>query len=306
MPVSRTRIREGVIVHTIGLLVTATVLMSSVSCSAFVPSKELWIKRNGNTYVPDDGHSRPNSCSLGYLSASSNKVAQDESLAFRAPKPSDVEAISDLLVDCFETELKWFEFPERESRRKRYRDMLQKSFLRKLEAAESNDGGPASLSFMLMVESAKDNQIVGFVQLGQLPSPPGFTTTTTTTDVDGDDDRPTGTDPDQEPVTWNGIPVEITQQAPDVPYIANLCVLPSCRKSGIGKKMVDISLRWLDKKQGENNDNPKVFIAVDSDNFLAKRFYERIGFVWIEPPDDGSGKLVAAKRDYYFRSVISA
>ena len=171
--------------------------------------------------------------------------------------------------------------------------MLQKSFLRRIEAAESNnDDDDVGLSFMLMVESARrgEKQLVGFVQLGLLPPPPGFPT----------DKNATTTD--QDPAIWNGIPLEILERAPDVPYIANLCVLPSCRKTGMGKKMVDISLRWLNKRdKGFSN----AFIAVDSDNFLAKRFYERIGFIWIAPPDDGSTKLVAAKRDYYFYPLSS-
>ncbi|CAB9509720.1 expressed unknown protein [Seminavis robusta] len=183
---------------------------------------------------------------------------------------ADIEPVADLLVDCFETELKWFEFPEREARRKKYRDMLQSSLLRRIQkASSSEDETTQSLSFMLLVESAKEpgNKMLGFVQVGMLPPPPGF--------------QPTNDDSDQ----------AITK---DVPYIANLCVLPSNRKHGIGKKMVDICTRWLAKKEQQN-----VFIAVESDNLVAKRFYQGINFAWIEPPG------VSSQRDYYYRPISS-
>ena len=212
--------------------------------------------------------------------------------------------------ECFETELKWFEFPEKESRRKRYRDMLQKSFLRRIESAQSSSSKSGDttddISFMLMVEDTEKKQIVGFVQLGGLPPPPGILLAETTTK-----DRTTTTEaaPEkEEATTWNGIPVTIAQEqqgTADVPYIANLCVLPSCRKSGIGKKMVGVCMRWLDKKFGSNDsvDISNVFLAVESDNFPAKRFWERIDFKWIAPPDDGSKKIAVATRDYYFRPL---
>jgi len=167
---------------------------------------------------------------------------------------------------------------------------------------------------MLLVESPKnDNQIVGFVQLGSLPPPPGFSTPAATATTAA----PQNDDPVQ--ALWNGVPINAPprqsdddEDDDDVPYIANLCVIPSYRKSGIGKKMVDICLRWLDKRD-EDYDN--VFIAVESNNFLAKRFYERIGFVSIIPPDknknsnskgNNNKNPVASQRDYYYRSISKA
>lgn len=156
---------------------------------------------------------------------------------------------------------------------------------------------------MLMVEDTQKKQFVGFIQLGGLPPPPGFlpagpTQDRTTTEA---------ASKKEETTAWNGVPVTISQEqgAADVPYIANLCVLPSCRKSGIGKKMVGVCMRWLDKKFGGNTgvDTSNVFLAVESNNFPAKRFWERIGFKWIPPPNDGSKKLEVATRDYYFRPL---
>ena len=195
-------------------------------------------------------------------SSSKSGSTTSQNLQYRAPKLADVDNISNLLVDCFESELKWFEFPEREARRKRYRDMLQKSFLRRM-----NDEG-STVSFMLMVEFPSEKNPVGFVQMGMLPPPPFF--------GDPSDDS--------------------EDKTKDVPYIANLCVAPSYRKSGIGKKMVEICIRWLEKRGNFVN----VFIAVDADNFAAKCFYEGIDFVWIEPPE----KNINPTRDYYYRPII--
>jgi ribosomal protein S18 acetylase RimI-like enzyme len=128
----------------------------------------------------------------------------------------------------------------------------------------------SSLSFMLMVESPEEKKPVGFVQVGMLPPPPFFQTESET-------DAPSSKEENNK----------------DAPYIANLCVLPSYRKSGIGKKMVDICIRWLQKREVCND----VFIAVDAANFGAKRFYEGIDFVWIEPPE------MNPSRDYYYRRI---
>ena len=179
---------------------------------------------------------------------SSSALFATKDLEFRAPKVSDVDAISELLVECFETDLQWFEFPEKDLRRKRYRDMLQSSFLRRIN---EQPGEKKSLSFLLLVAQA--SQIVGFVQIGSLPPPPGFL------------------DTDNEDTT-----VSTSRSSEDVPYIANLCVLPKLRKSGVGKKMVDICQKWLARRDFEN-----VFIAVEYDNMGAKKFYQRQGFQWI-------------------------
>lgn len=247
----------------------------------------------------------------------------DNNVNFRALKVTDIEAVSNLLVgkslanpcwqssallmplflfpsfvlfpsECFETELKWFDWPERETRRKRYRDMLQSSFVRRMEKALETD--TTNLSLMLLVE--KNAKMVGFVQIGMLPPPPGFQSS------NGIPDNSSET----RPVLWKGVPVNLPnpQSSLDVPYIANLCVLPPSRRSGLGKKMVDICIKWLAKRnnQDENTNNlQNVFIAVAADNLGAKRFYLGNGFTWIEPPIADSAVGGVAKREYYYRPV---
>ena len=253
-------------------------LVLPLCCTAFVSLKNA-VPPLG---IGTKGHKMVETC----LWASS--VSCQEKLDFRAPKLSDVDPIADLLVECFETDLKWFEWPEREIRRKRYQDMLQKFFLRRIEQADSNSSNSENNKnlFMLLAESSnnkngkdEDKKMVGFVQIGPLPPPPGFSATTAEEDsTQQQEDKPQ--DEEGPELLPN-----------DVPYIANLCVRSSHRKSGIGKKMVDICLLWLDKQQQSS-----VFIAVDSDNVVAKNFYERLGFVGIDP-----GKKLS--KDYYYKTI---
>jgi ribosomal protein S18 acetylase RimI-like enzyme len=174
--------------------------------------------------------------------------------------------------------------------------MLQSSFVRRMENALETD--PTNLSFMLLVE--KNAKSVGFVQIGMLPPPPGF-------QGNGIDDDTS----ESEPVLWKGIPVNLPnpQRAMDVPYIANLCVRPSCRRSGLGKKMVDICMKWLairSSQDDKSNNIQNVFIAVEADNLRAKRFYLGNGFIWIEPPTTDLAVGAVAKREYYFRPISSS
>jgi ribosomal protein S18 acetylase RimI-like enzyme len=141
---------------------------------------------------------------------------------------------------------------------------------------------------MLLTE--KNAKSVGFVQIGMLPPPPGFPSS-----LDRDDNA--GASSGAQPV---GVPVnldESQQRVPDVPYIANLCVLPSFRRKGLGKKMVHICIQWLAKPDNLQH----VCVAVEADNLEAQRFYQGNGFTWIEPPMN-----VRAKREYYFRSISSS
>jgi ribosomal protein S18 acetylase RimI-like enzyme len=198
--------------------------------------------------------------------------------------------------ECFETELKWFEWPEREARRKRYRGMLQSSFVRRMETALETD--TTNLSLMLLVE--KNAKSIGFVQIGMLPPPPGFQGNVNSSNSI-----------ENEPVLWKGVPVNLPDPpgALDVPYIANLCVLPSCRRSGLGKKLVDVCIKWLAKRNiqdDKSNNLQNVFISVDADNLGAKRFYLGNGFNWIEPPTTDLAVGAVAKREYYYRPISSS
>jgi ribosomal protein S18 acetylase RimI-like enzyme len=155
-----------------------------------------------------------------------------------------------------------------------------------------------NLSLMLLVE--KNAKSIGFVQIGMLPPPPGFQGNVNSSNSI-----------ENEPVLWKGVPVNLPDPpgALDVPYIANLCVLPSCRRSGLGKKLVDVCIKWLAKRNiqdDKSNNLQNVFISVDADNLGAKRFYLGNGFNWIEPPTTDLAVGAVAKREYYYRPISSS
>ena len=176
--------------------------------------------------------------------------------------------------------------------------MLRSSFLKRIEKESEASTDTTNLSLMLLVE--KDAKTVGFVQVGMLPPPPGFHGEK----IDTNEIQPS--------VFWNGVPISLPSQkiSTDVPYIANLCVVQSCRRSGFGKKMVDICIKWLIKRQNQDNNKTNqlqnVFIAVESDNLVAQEFYHGMGFTRIEPSTKASVVGLQKKREYYYRPISSS
>lgn len=116
--------------------------------------------------------------------------------------------------------------------------------------------------------SAQKDYVVGFVEIGMLPSPI------------------------KEEKEWNGV---LTKATVDVPYLGNLVVDNEWRRNGIASKMVRIVLKVAEKWQYE-----KLYLAVDFDNSNALSLYKKLGFDCIlDEQDMIFGKKKDNPRSYW-------
>lgn len=194
--------------------------------------------------------------------------------SIRSATVTDVPIVADLLTSVFENHLPWWEFPERSARRNRYELHVRDRIIR-----------GSRESHMAAVAISSEGSIVGFVEAGLLPAPPGFIDHSTILNplengysFDRSDDRNCAQ----------------TTSSNDVPYIANLCVAGKCLRQGLGRRLVDVASIWA-TDQGAKN----VFVGVDADNTIARRLYESMKFELVEFPDNYSIR----RRVYYFRPL---
>lgn len=197
----------------------------------------------------------------------------------RSMKLSDVEAVSQLLVDTFEADLQWFEFPEKSSRRRRYRDAL---------AARLQDtSGSSHLMALATLPQGKYDGIVGFVEAGFLPKPAREVTPEMRQQAS--EEEPT----DAETKMTLGDLLK-ANRADDAPYLANLCVSSESRRLGLGRRLVALGIKWAEKQEGEHE---RVFVKVDLANTQAAAFYERLSFepLEVQAADQARGRRYFSK-----------
>lgn len=97
-----------------------------------------------------------------------------------------------------------------------------------------------------MCVAVDDGTVVGFMEVGMLPSP-----------------VPRRTE-------WQG---NIVESYPESPYIGNLCVQEAYRRQRIGYRLVAIGQKMA-QKWGDD----RLFVAVAQDNSPARKMYERMGY----------------------------
>lgn len=201
-------------------------------------------------------------------------VVVTDGFLIRPATVADAPIVADLLTGVFEKNLPWWEFPERSARRSRYERHIRDRITR----------GPLE-SHMAVVAISPGGSVVGFVEAGLLPMPPGFVNqpaTLTQGNIESIFDKPD----DRKTVQTN-----------DAPYIANLCVADNCLRRGLGRRLVDVASTWA-RDEGSRH----VFVGVDSDNTIARRLYENMRFELVGSPDDYSSR----RRVYYFLSLAGA
>ena len=181
-------------------------------------------------------------------------------VTYRAAQPKDLKPIVDLLVEAFESHLKWYEFPEKDYRKSRYLKAISKRMIMMEKTGTHN----------LIVGIAGDGKVAGFVESGMLPPPRK-----------------------NNPEELATAPCQIKEEVDDVPYLANLCVLKSCKRQGIGRRLVELTSDWANE-----NNHEVIFAAVDEENAEARSLYESMGFVRV---DFGEG---LSRRVFYSKSLV--
>lgn len=142
-------------------------------------------------------------------------------------------------------------------------------------------------------DNSNDNddtrRIVGFMELGNMPSPISVPRNPQTAE-------------------WNGVRVSVqnnnnNRSSKDIivelPYLGNLCVDPTCRRRGVGKTLVKLALKiatkWCiqnnpDSSNNDDDDNalndflPYLFLTVERDNEAAITFYNNLNFTTMAIP----------------------
>lgn len=210
------------------------------------------------------------SLSLRKTSEISSKIQLN--VLFRNVKQDDLKSIAKLCYDCFDNPLPWYQFLATDSNINKHYEQLLSRF-QTIEKGYQH----------AMIVCIEDNDIIGFVEVGLLPSPikkESLIIDDSTSDI-------------QESMNvTESIKAAMTQEIQfikEVPYLGNVAVSPLYRKKGIGKNLTLIGLKVAEKwKYNE------VFVAVDCDNLNALRLYEQIGFV-----------TVLDERDNIFRKKTS-
>mmetsp|Transcript_54582 Transcript_54582/g.108327 ORF Transcript_54582/g.108327 Transcript_54582/m.108327 type:complete len:217 (+) Transcript_54582:204-854(+) len=167
----------------------------------------------------------------------------------RLARPSDINHVSELLVEAFEPRFRWFEFPERSRRKIKYRDAIGSRI------SSTND----TPHQCWVAEVTGTREVVAFAESGFLPPPFSLPIPAVRPDNDA------------------GV---AAVELDDVPYIANLCVAPTFQRRGIAGKLVMLSCEWAAQRTFT-----KLFVSVDRENFAARALYERLDFLAVLPPE---------------------
>lgn len=169
-------------------------------------------------------------------------------ISYRNAKSDDLNKIAELCVDEFDGPFPWYKKMERLSK---VNDLSQQLKLRynTLILQERKH------AMIIAVESANLSQdqprIVGFVEVGMLPSP--FFSSVELQD---------------------GI---ITRRREESLYLGNVVVNQEYRRQGIGRRLLYISIKVSQKFQEK-----ELFVTVRKDNEAALAFYDSLGFELID------------------------
>ena len=212
-------------------------------------------------------------------------LASPSPYKIRAAKISDRDKIAELLTSTFEAPLlKWYELPELLARKSKYQVAIGKRL----------HDSRRTPQLMVVAEAMEvggegGGRLVAFAEVGMLPPPPGYDSSGATGETLGSE--------------------EASRCSADVPYLANVVVSGDARRSGLGRRIVDVCARWAAKTTSE--ENGMIFATVDErevTNLPAKRFYESLGFTAIPPPLEAEARLrfYNRARTYYARSLQTA
>ncbi len=165
-------------------------------------------------------------------------------ISYRNAQPDDLNKIAELCVDEFDGPFPWYKKMEKFSKVK---DLSQQLKLR-YNTLILQERKHAMISAVESVNLSQNQQkIVGFVEVGMLPSP--FLSSVELQD---------GT---------------ITRRREESLYLGNVVVNREYRRQGIGRRLLYISIKVSEKFQEKD-----LFVTVEKDNETALAFYDNLGF----------------------------
>ena len=159
--------------------------------------------------------------------------APSESCKLRQMLPRDVDQVASLCVEAF-VPLDWWQVVEKSGAVGDYRRKLGGRMM-------SPEPGHA------MVVAEQQERVVGFVEIGLLPAPPGS--------------------------RWRE-DVSSDATVPEVPYLGNLVVAPALRRRGVAKSLVRFAEAWAQRRLTQD----ALCAVVECDNADAQKFYGSLGY----------------------------
>ena len=203
-------------------------------------------------------------------------------LEYRNAKAADLEAISSLCSEAFDGPFQWHQAIAKQRSINEYKAQLSD----RLTNMVNRDAKHA----MVVAVDGSDG-VVGFLEVGMLPSPlatdaviatsdttttiaataaTDATAVTTVTDVTAatafvDDSLPR----DQASIWEQVLPL----RREEVPFLGNVAVDPLYRRQGIGAKLVRVGMK-VAEKWGDN----ELWVAVEARNAPAIRMYQKLSF----------------------------
>lgn len=197
--------------------------------------------RAGALFAPPLRSSRADTTSImrgvggGGGSRSAATTASDQ-VKLRSLLPSDLDAVALLCAEAFAFEdLDWWQVVEKNAAVGDYRRALGKRLLEPPSSPSASNASspPQPQHVMVVAESAGD--VVGFVEVGMLPPPPGWAPDAAGVD-DGDGDSLFGGGEGADRLEVPGAGADGADD--DLPYLGNLVVAASARRRGVATSLV--------------------------------------------------------------------
>lgn len=180
------------------------------------------------------------------LSSTASAYSSPPRYEFRNMQLTDIDNAAELCCEVFDGPFNtWIEKLSKSQKVGGHKQQLTRRFQDNVLA-----GNNKNHAMIIVVDNNTNKKdIVGFLEVGLLPSPVPLNT------------------------TWNDVTVE---SIVDVPYLGNVIVREDSRRQGIGSKLVKIGLKIAEKwNEGY------LYLAVDNDNIKAQQLYQKLGFITV-------------------------
>jgi len=181
--------------------------------------------------------------------------AMSMNLVYRNVKTADMDAVASLCSEAFDGPFAWHQALAKQQSVKEYKAQLSD----RLTNMVQRDAKHA------MVVALDGSEVVGFLEVGMLPSPL----------ANDDDDAIVTSAADATPPrsVWEEAAEESRVSRAEVPFLGNVAVAPSHRRQGIGARLVRVGMK-VAEKWGDN----ELWVAVEARNAPAISMYQKLAF----------------------------
>lgn len=202
-----------------------------------------------------------------------------ERYTFRNLKVEDIKEVSELCAECFEGPFNALQFFQKSQSTNEFKKQIGDRYANLVVEGKKHS--------MLVVSDLEDGEIIGFVECGLLPPPPVTKSSTPSADLKGalsNGEIATLQSEVAQAIQEASMEMEAAEaeaesgaegksKEDEVPYLGNVAVKEKARRQGIGRKLVQLSMK-LAAKAGEQ----ALYVIVDSSNDKALLMYKSLGF----------------------------